>query len=219
MLEKQKNEIAYLKTLVSPEIVAQMERVLAYRTQYATVVLEDIYQSHNASAVLRSCEIFGTQDIHAVEHHNPFIPANDISMGAAKWLTLHRHTSIENACSRLKNDGYTIYATTFSPKAISLYELPLDSKIAVIFGNERRGVSQKAHELADGYTVIPMFGFTQSFNISVSVALCLQSLITRLHASSIDWRLSQAEQERLLLAWMRKKLGIPENAKIDHNNG
>lgn len=214
MSEKQKNEITYLKTLVSPEIVAQMERVLAYRTRYATVVLEDIYQSHNASAVLRSCEIFGTQDIYAVEHKNPFIPANDISMGAAKWLTLHRHTTIEDTCNALKNDGYKIYATTFAPEAVSLYELPLDSKIAVIFGNERRGVSQKAQELADGYTVIPMFGFTQSFNISVSVALCLQSLITRLHASSVDWRLSHAEQEALLLGWMRKKLGIPENAKL-----
>ncbi|HLJ31907.1 MAG TPA: RNA methyltransferase [Candidatus Babeliales bacterium] len=181
----------------------KMREVLAHRTRYITVVLEDLFQPHNASAALRTCDIFGVQDVHVVESQYKFRPNSAIAMGAAKWVDVHTHKSITDSIAQLKKQGYRIVATTPHHQSYSLPELPLDQKTALIFGSEQTGLSQEALDAADMYVKIPMFGFVESFNVSVSVALCLYDITQRLHASSA-WQLSEEEKNDIMLAWIRK---------------
>jgi tRNA (guanosine-2'-O-)-methyltransferase len=181
----------------------KMREVLAHRTRYITVVLEDLFQPHNASAALRTCDIFGVQDVHVVESQYKFRPNSAIAMGAAKWVDVHTHKSIIDSIAQLKKQGYRIVATTPHHQSYSLPELPLDQKTALIFGSEQTGLSQEALDAADMYVKIPMFGFVESFNVSVSVALCLYDITQRLHASSA-WQLSEEEKNDIMLAWIRK---------------
>lgn len=201
-------ELTRLIPLLSPEKIALLQSVLHNRTRYATVILEDLYQPHNASAVLRSCEVFGVQDVHVVEQRNEFAPVNDISMGAGKWLTINHYNAISDCCAQLKKQGYIIAATTLTQESISLYDLPLNRPVAMLFGSERKGISQQAEQEADVFVTIPMYGFTQSFNISVAVSLCLQHIINQLRSQNIGWQLNQEEQDALLLAWIKRILGI-----------
>ncbi|MEM9246674.1 MAG: RNA methyltransferase [Cyanobacteria bacterium P01_F01_bin.153] len=181
--------------------------VLSQRTRQVTVVLEDIYQPHNASAVLRSCDGFGVQDIHTIESRNDFAPNRNVSIGADRWLNLHRHkqpnTDNTTAClSKLKSQGYTLVATTPHTKASTVNEIPIDGKVALLFGTELTGLTQSALDQADAYALIPMSGFSESFNISVSVALCLYDLTTRLRQTRNDWHLTEQEQQDLYLNWV-----------------
>jgi len=182
----------------------KMHTVLENRTRYITVVLEDLFQEHNASAALRTCDIFGIQDVHVVEAQYKFRPNSAIAMGSSKWVDVHRHTAITDAITKLKQDGYRIVATSPHRQSYALSDLPLDQKTALIFGSEQTGLSQEALEMADMYVKIPMYGFVESFNVSVSVALCLYDIIHRLHSSSYSWQLSEEEKQDIMLAWIRK---------------
>lgn len=196
--------VNFLEQHITQNKAEQIKRVLPERTHYITIALEDTYQSHNASAIIRSCEIFGVQNIHAVEDRNQFVPTMGISKGALKWVDIHRYNSTKNCLETLKNQGYSIVATVPDANAIPINKLPLDKKIALVFGTELVGLTQEALSLADATTYIPMYGFTNSFNVSVSAALCLQSITERLRASTIDWKMSKEEQLNLKLSWLRK---------------
>jgi tRNA (guanosine-2'-O-)-methyltransferase len=192
---------------------ATIERVLDQRTRYMTLVLEDIFQSQNASAVVRTCECMGIQDLHIVEDKSKYNVNKKVLMGSNKWMNLIRYKEKEKnntaeCYSRLKSDGYRIVAT--HPSAgISIDELPIDSKIAVIMGNELKGISKFAFDHADEVVRIPMYGFTESMNISVSAALCIRSLVTRIRNSEHDWHLKVTEKDHLRLDWYRKSLKQP----------
>lgn len=209
----------YLERFVTDERKEKIPPVLVNRTRHISVVLENIYQPHNASAVLRSCEIFGIQDVYAIEGKYPFQPNREIAMGAGKWVNLHRYrhpehdteehpnahvsTDYAKACfADLRQKGYKIAVTALREDSIPLCEMPLDHKVALVFGTERHGVSPLALEEADIVVRIPMFGFTQSFNISVSAALCLYDITTRLHASTIPWQLTDEENLNLHITWL-----------------
>lgn len=199
--------ILYLSQFVTARRQQRIDNVLAWRTRHLTVALEDVYQPHNASAVLRSCEIFGVQDVHVVEGTNRFRPNTGVSLGASQWLTLHRYRgevgeSTTRCLQQLKDRGYRVAATTLQEDGVPLSELDVDRPLALLFGAEEQGLSQKAHDLADTFLRLPMFGFTQSFNVSVTVALCLFHLTRRLHASAVPWQLSEAAKQNLKLAWM-----------------
>lgn len=199
--------ITYLSQFVTARRQRRMDDVLAWRTRHLTVALEDVYQPHNASAVLRSCEIFGIQDVHVVEGINHFRPNKGVALGASQWLTLHRYTgevgeSTRCCLRRLKAQGYRIAATTLQEDGTPLTNLNLDRPLALVFGAEQQGLSQEAHDLADAFLQLPMFGFTQSFNVSVTVALCLDNLVRRLHASKVRWQLSEEEKRDLRLEWL-----------------
>lgn len=185
---------------------ARMREVAAERTRHVCVVLEEIYQGHNASAILRSCDCFGVQDVHAIESRNTFKANDEIALGSSQWLTLRRFGAAaggRDAClEALERSGYALAATSLGPGTIPLEELPLDQPIALAFGTEKEGISQELLARAKHKVKIPMYGFTQSFNVSVSAALCLHSITTRLHASQLAWRLSDAEREMLLLEWV-----------------
>ncbi|MBO4589080.1 MAG: RNA methyltransferase [Bacteroidales bacterium] len=177
------------------------DRLAPLRTRHIAVVLENIYQSHNASAVLRSCDCFGVQDVHVVEDRNPFNPAGDVAVGSSKWVDYYKHADIEAAYTHLRSKGYRIVATLPHEKDTMITELPIDKPTALVFGTELTGLSEKAIELADAYVKIPMYGFTESFNISVCAALSLFYLTEKMRASDIKWQLNDEEQTTLKLFW------------------
>ena len=192
---------SYMQQFISEERLALMDRVINQRTRHITVVLEDIYQPHNASAIVRNCDCFGVQDLHVVEATNEFQPNADVAMGSGKWVSLQNHATIDDCVTTMKNQGYRIAATSLRPGAVSIYDLPVDAKVALFFGAEEHGLSAAAHDAADYFVQIPMVGFTQSFNVSVSAALCLSELTHRLRRAELDWQLSDHEKLQLLTRW------------------
>jgi len=185
-----------------------MDRVLSDRTRYITVALENIYQPHNASAVLRSCDCFGVQDVHIIENSYQYEVNPHVSLGAAQWLTLQRHNALDNntagCIADLKREGYRIVATTPDPKAVSIHDFDVKKgKFALLFGTEKFGLTPEAFAMADEFIRIPMYGFTESFNISVSVSLCLFHFTERIRAENADWKLSDEEQTDIYLQWYR----------------
>lgn len=200
-----------------------MDKVLAERTRYITVALENIYQPHNASAVLRSCDCFGIQDVHIIENSYQYEFNPHVSLGAAQWLNLHRYSALENntpACiQKLKNEGYRIVATTPDEKAVSVHDFDVaKGKFALLFGTEKFGLTQVACDLADEKIRIPMYGFTESFNISVSVSLCLFHFTERIRSEKINWQLSDDEQINILLDWYRNTITNSEKIERKFQN-
>lgn len=178
------------------------DRLAPLRTRHISVVLEDVFQSHNAAAVLRSCDCFGVQDVHVVEAHNPFNPAGDVAVGSSKWVDYYKHPSIREAYSYLRSQGYRIVATLPHENDQMIGDLDISQKTALVFGTELTGLTPEAVEGADAYVKVPMYGFTESFNISVCAALSLFSLTERMRASThIDWRLSDDALLDLKLHW------------------
>jgi tRNA (guanosine-2'-O-)-methyltransferase len=216
--------VAHLLQFVTPEKKARMETVIENRTSFIRVVLEDIYQPHNASAVMRSCECFGIQHLHVIEERYPYTLNRDVAMGSSKWINLHRHREEEGgntlSCIRqLREDGYRIVATSLDPSSIPLNELPLDQKTSIWFGTEEEGLSEAALGQADAHVHIPMLGFTQSFNISVSAAICLYEIRNRLSRSRDDWELSPAERSKVYRHWLHSTLKNCEILERSFLNG
>ncbi|MBS1682821.1 MAG: RNA methyltransferase [Bacteroidetes bacterium] len=209
MLSKEQRVIHHLSQYVTEHKKAFIEKVLAVRTRHITLVLENIYQSQNASATLRTCECLGLQDVHIIEDTSNYGTNKKVLKGANKWLDLHRHkmkgfNNTEICFRNLRQSGYKILVTDPSPDGISVNEVAIDQKIAIVMGNELQGTSKYAIEHADQKIVVPMFGFTESFNISVCAALCLNTFLTKLRLSEINWQLTEPEKEMLRLQWFRK---------------
>ena len=205
---------AYLEQFVTEERKARLLEVLANRTRHVTVVLEDLYQTQNISAVMRSCECYGVQDAYIVENRNTFEIHKDISMGADKWLTLHHYPhaahNMRQCIDDLHAQGYYVVATLPDEKRTTINDLPLERKTAFLFGTELTGLSEEAVKYADGNVLIPMYGFTESFNISNSAAIILSHFTERLRHSDINWRLTQEEHDALYFEWLQKSLRDPD---------
>ena len=181
---------------------ALFDRLAPLRTRHIAVVLEDIYQSHNASAVLRSCDCFGVQDVHVVEAHNPFNPAGDVAVGSSKWVDYYKHATIQDAYRHLHEQGYCIVATLPHENDQMISDLDITQPTALVFGTELTGLTQEAIAGADAYVKIPMYGFTESFNISVCAALSLFSLTERMRREpSLQWQLTDDQLLDLKLHW------------------
>lgn len=200
----------HLKSYITPERWGKFEKIVACRTRHLTLVLEDIYQSQNASAVLRSCDLTGIQDVHIIENRNEYNINPDVSLGADKWLNINRYNrqtdNTDQALRSLKNQGYIVVAASPHEKGFTPDTLPLDQPLALLFGTEKEGLSQAALKQADAFVRIPMYGFSESFNISVSAAILLYKLSQRLHASDIAWQLTAEEQLETLLGWCRNTI-------------
>ncbi|MFN3839951.1 MAG: TrmH family RNA methyltransferase [Cyclobacteriaceae bacterium] len=200
--------IQHLGEYITDHRKGLIDRVLSLRTRHLTVVLENIYQSHNASAVVRSCECFGLQDIHIIEGSTPYQVNKKVLKGSAKWVNIVKYKGRDAAATTkcldaLRSKGYRIIVTD-PVGGIPVHELDLSSKIALVFGNEDTGVSEHARKVSDGSVRIPMFGFTESLNISVSVAVCLNTLLGKLRSAEWKYGLSADERDELRLAWYRK---------------
>ena len=204
--------IEYLGGFITENKRDKIANALDYRTRHFTIVLENIYQPHNASACLRSCECLGVQDVHVVENEHTYRPNQGVSMGSGKWLSLHHYskeagTGDTQACLQgLKDRDYQIVATSPHLDGHDLTTLPIDRPIAIVYGTEEDGLSDTALAMADHTLRLPMFGLTESYNISVCVAIAMSRLIERLHESDLDWHLSEDEKRVLTLSFYRRIL-------------
>ena len=215
-----KELINHLASFVTEERWQLMNKIIADRTRYLTVILEDIFQPHNASAVLRTCDCFGVQDVHIIENKNEYTVNPDVALGASKWLNLKKYNETEEntiACIKeLKSQGYRIVATTPHTNDVDLEAFDLSKgKIALMFGSELPGLTETALEHADEFLKIPMYGFTESFNISVSAAIVLHHLRWKLNQSEIKWQLSDDEKDEILLNWLRQSIKRSEVVERD----
>jgi len=201
--------IQFLSGFVTPERLALFNNILSFRTNYITVVLEDIFQTQNASAVLRSADCFGIQTVHAIENRNEFQVNADVVRGASNWVSVNRYNqgsmNTVAAIKKLKQEGYRIIATSPHEHDVALEDFDLEKgKAAFIFGTERPGLTDIAKNEADEFMKIPMVGFTESLNLSVSVAVTIHHLTDKLrNHSDIDWHLTNQEKQRLLLHWLK----------------
>jgi len=208
--------IQFLSNFIYERRVSQLQKVIENRTKYITVVLEDIFQSQNASAVLRTSDCLGIQDVHIIENKNRFNINPKVVLGSAKWLTIKKYNGNSNnsakAIKNLKDEGYRIVATSPHTNEVSLDQFDINKgKVAIFLGTEQTGLSETVLKQADEYLTIPMFGFTESYNISVSAAIVLYDLTKKLRESNINYQLSKDEQEILILTWLK---GITKNYEM-----
>lgn len=186
------------------------KKVIAERTCHFTVVLEDISQPHNASAILRTCDIFGVQDLHTVENKYINRVSKYVAKGSQKWITSKRYKSDGNntqiCFDNLREKGYQIIATSPHNNSCLLQDFDISKKTAFVFGEETEGISNFVKENADGFLNIPMVGFTESLNISVAAAIILQDVTTKLRNSDINWHLSEEEKEMLYYDWLKNSI-------------
>lgn len=221
-LELQSQLIEHLTPFLTPRRRWRIETVLSQRTRYVTVALENLHKPHNASAIIRSCDSFGVQDIHIIDTMQQFMLRRSATSGAHQWITSHFYNesqenrpNVATCIDTLHAQGYRVAATTLRPDTKPLHELSLDSKVALLFGTELYGLTDEAHELADEFVQIPLHGFTDSLNISVAAAICCSNLTNRLRIEGKDWGLSSAEKERLTLQWMLNTIDHADEI-LDH---
>lgn len=198
--------LEYLEGFLTEQRQRRFLEVLANRTRYITVALQDVYQLHNASAVIRSCDIFGIQDAHLIEERFGNRLDKNIAVGAQRWVDIHRYKSTDACVRVLRDKGYRIVATSPHAGSTTPEELPLDAPLALFFGTEKEGLSEGLIRQADAAVQIPMVGFTESLNVSVAAAIVLRTLGTRLRKSSLPWHLSEAEVLEKRLDWARKTI-------------
>lgn len=196
-----------LREVLRPERWAKMEAALKQRLGAVRLVTENLQDPHNRSAVLRTCEALGVQHVHAVQGEDAFRVSRRITLGAHKWLTLHRHGDFDCCARELRARGFRLYAAMLDPDALPLEEIPVDTPVALVFGNEKLGVSPQARALCDAAYTIPMVGFVQSLNISVAAAVSLYSLTLRVRRLRPDGgRLGPAERAEVLENWLPKSV-------------
>lgn len=198
--------LKYLEEFLTDNRKERFLNVLENRTNHFTIAVEDIFQFHNTSAVMRSCEVFGIQEINIVEQRFGKNIDKEIAMGAQKWVDINKFDTISHCMDTLKSKGYQIIATTPHNDSCLLHEFDITQKSALFFGTEKEGLSQEVMEQADGFLKIPMVGFTESLNISVSAAIIIQDITTRLRQSNVDWKLSEEEILVKRLAWAKNTI-------------
>ncbi len=198
--------LTYLEGFISDNRKQRFIEILANRTNHFTIAIEDVYQMHNTSAVMRSCEVFGIQELNVIEQKYSKTIDKQIALGAEKWVDINEFSSNQSCISALRNRGYQIIATTPHNESCFLHEFDITKPAALFFGTEKEGLSEDIIENADGFLKIPMVGFTESLNISVSAAIIIQDLTNRLRNSSIDWKLSEEEIIAKRLDWTRKTI-------------
>ena len=184
--------------------------ILKQRTRHFTVILEDLFQKHNTSAIVRSCDIFGVQDVHIIENKYNSYMSNQVGKGSQKWIDFYRYNekqiNTQDCIDAIKKEGYQLIATTPHNESCLVQDFDITKKSAFVFGVEKEGVSNTMMEQADGFLKIPMVGFTESLNVSVAAAITLQSVTDKLRRSDIQWQLSEEEQFFKKIEWMEKTI-------------
>lgn len=201
-----KDLLEHLESFLTERRRGLFTKVLAQRTRHFTVAVEDVYQLHNTSAVLRSCDVFGVQDVHVVEASLGKKMDREIAMGAQKWVDIQRYTNTQKCIDTLKSEGYRIVATTPHKDSQYLHEFDVTQKAAFFFGKETEGLSEEVLAQADEFLKIPMVGFTESLNISVSAAITLQHTTNKLRNSDISWQLTEEEILEKRFDWCKKTI-------------
>ncbi len=209
------NAIEYLKNFVKPERFDLFQKILDKRTRYVSLLIENVYQTHNASAIVRTAEAFGLQDVYVYERKNTFSPNEEISLGAQKWINLYKFNEKQDELKKvveiIKEKKYRIIATSLYHKAINIYDLDIEKgKMLFLFGTEKEGLSEEICSYADEFVKIPMEGFTESFNVSVSVGIILSEINRRLRLSNIAYQLTEEEKNEILLQWLIRSIPMGE---------
>lgn len=198
--------LEYLESYLTKDRMQRFNEVLSQRTNYITIAMEDVFQLHNTSAVIRSCDAFGFQNLHVIENRFGKRLDRNIAMGAQQWVDVYRYATAQDCISNLRDKGYKIVATVPHDHAIPLKDYVITAPIALFFGTERNGLSKEVLDAADEYLVIPMVGFTESINISVAAAIIGQQLGYVLRKSDKPWVLPNDEMLRLRLEWVKKSI-------------
>lgn len=198
--------LEYLESYLTEHRRERFNSVLKQRTKYFTVATEDVYQLHNTSAVIRSCDVFGIQEVNIIEEVNTKRIDREIAMGAQKWVDLNRYNTVNQCIKDLKTNGYQIVATTPHAEDCDLIDFDISKKSCFFFGRETEGLSQQVLDEADCFLKIPMFGFTESLNISVSAAIILQHVTSKLRNSEIPWQLKEEERIAKRFDWIEKTI-------------
>jgi len=198
--------LEYIEDFITQERRDKFIRVLKDRTRHFTVAIEDIFQLHNTSAVLRTCEIFGLQELNVIEAKYGKTIDKEIAMGAQKWVDVTRYGSTQDCIDRLKAKGYRIIATSPHDDSSLLEDFDISQPCALFFGTERLGLSEEVLKQADGFLKIPMVGFTESINVSSSAAIIVQDLTNRLRKSDVEWKLSEEEILEKRIDWTQKTI-------------
>lgn len=209
-MEVSQQLLEYLESFLTPRRRELFKKVIDQRTNHFTVATQDVYQLHNTSAVIRSCDVFGVQNIHVVEEVNLKKIDREIAMGAQKWVDINRYTSSRECMNNLKEKGYRIVAT--SPHSgIPLQDFDITKPAAIFFGTETNGLSEEVIKEADEFIKIPMFGFTESLNISVSAAIILQDITARLRKSGVNWGFSEEDKMAKRFDWAQNTIKSSED--------
>ena len=198
--------LEHLQGLLTDRRIDLFEKVLNQRTDHFTVVAQDVYQLHNTSAVVRSCDVFGIQNLHVIEENLPRRIDKEIAMGAQKWVDVHRYNTSRECLHELRQQGYQIVATTPHNNSTMLADFDITNPSAIFFGTEQNGLSEEILREADTSIKIPMYGFTESLNISVSAAIILQSLREKLDVSNVEWQFSEERMQEVRMAWTKKTI-------------
>jgi tRNA (guanosine-2'-O-)-methyltransferase len=196
----------FLENILTENRKERFQKVLQNRTKHFTIVVEDVFQMHNTSAVMRSCEVFGIQELNVIEQRYGKSIDKEIAMGAQKWVDIHTFDAVSSCIDALKEKGYQIIATTPHENVCLLDDFDISKPSALFFGTERDGLSEEILKRADGFLKIPMVGFTESLNISVSAAIIIQNLTNRLRNTTLDWQLSEEEILEKRLIWARNSI-------------
>ncbi|WP_291110197.1 TrmH family RNA methyltransferase [Flavobacterium sp. UBA6195] len=206
-MEKFNQELlTYLEGFLTENRKEGFLRVLKNRTKHFTIAMEDVYQLHNTSAVMRSCEVFGIQELNVIEQKFGKRIDTEIAMGAQKWVDVNRFNTVQSCIDAKRAQGYQIIATTSHNDSCMLHEFDISKRSAIFFGTEKNGLSEEVINQADGFIKIPMVGYTESLNISVSAAIIIQDVTNRLRQSNINWQLSEEEILEKRLDWTRKSI-------------
>ncbi|RYJ42923.1 TrmH family RNA methyltransferase [Flavobacterium beibuense] len=196
----------YLETFITESRKENFIKILQNRTKHFAIAIEDVFQLHNTSAVMRTCEVFGVQQLNVVEEKYGKRIDKEIALGAQKWVDVNRFATTTNCIDDLKAKGYRIIATTPHEESCMLDDFDISQPAAIFFGTEKMGLSEEVMERADGFLKIPMVGFTESLNISSSAAIVIQNITSRLRKSDIEWQLTEEEILEKRIDWTRKSI-------------
>jgi len=202
-VEQCRERIEYLAQFMLPERLATLQRAVANRTKYMTLLAENMFHPQNASALVRHCEAFGVQNLHTVQTLCKFNPNVDIVRGTDKWIDIHRHNSTAEALAALKSEGYRIIATTPHRESCTPESFDIKKgKFAIVMGTEKTGISDEVMAAADEFMRIPMCGMVESLNVSACAAIIVYMLSERMRHEVEGWQLTEQEQTRTLYKWL-----------------
>lgn len=209
-IEEKIRLINYLSQYKYPSRLRRFEEILEQRTRYITVVLEDIYKTQNSSAVMRTAECLGIQDVHIIENKHKHMVHPHVAAGSLNWLTLQKYNTQDDntllCFSNLRANGYKIICVSPHENDITLNDINILNKTAFVFGTEKFGLSKTAMQHADAFLKIPMYGFTESYNISVSASIVLYNAIQKIRNANLNWKLSYEEKLNITLEWIKTSL-------------
>ncbi|MEW4488823.1 RNA methyltransferase [Thalassoglobus sp. JC818] len=200
----------FLNEFLTPHRRQRIAEVLDQRIASIALMLFDVYQSHNASAVLRSCDAFGIQDVFVVEQEKEFSPNRDIARGSDRWLTIQRDSgpgALDRSLECLDQKGFQVVAMVpESAGSQTVASLPVEENLVLAFGTEKTGLPDEVIEGAAYRAHLPMYGFVESYNVSVAAALAMQELTAKVRSSSPGWGISPERRRQLMLSWTKKSI-------------